>query len=97
MAKRKGRPRGPVEKVPERPADNQPDEDPGRTEDRHSARFMTRLPDVYRRQLRKLQDLYQEKHRFRPDMTELIQKAIEDLLAGFGLWPPQGSGPAESM
>src|SRR5262245_10631737 len=59
----------------------------GRPDDRHASPFMVRLPEVYRAQLRRLQEAIRARHRFRPPMTALIQQALEDLLAQHDLWP----------
>jgi hypothetical protein len=50
--------------------------------DRHESGFMVRLPEVYREQLRKLQE------KTRRPMTSDIQIALEEYLAKAGLWPP---------
>jgi hypothetical protein len=60
-----------------------------KTEDRHGSGFMTRLPEVYRTQLRKL------RARTRRPMTAEIQIALEEHLAKEGLWPPEAEEEAE--
>lgn len=58
----------------------------GRSEDsQHLSRFMVRLPEIYRKQLRKLQ----EKTRRR--ITEDVKIGLEEYLTKKGLWPPTAS------
>jgi hypothetical protein len=51
-------------------------------EDQHLSNFMVRLPEVYRDQLRILQE------QTRRSFTMDIRVALEEYLAKFDLWPP---------
>jgi hypothetical protein len=48
--------------------------------DRHSSRFMVRLPEIFRNKLRLLSE------RSGKPITQLVQAALKTLLRGFGLW-----------
>jgi hypothetical protein len=90
MAKR----RRPPDPVPE-PPDDAPGESSG---DRHLSTFMLRLDDVYRVQLRRMQQKIRSEQGFRVSMTSLAERALESMLREAGLWPPPvpPSGPSAS-
>lgn len=62
--------------------------------DRHGPdHFMVRLESLYRDRLQALRARIRERDRYRtaPSVTDLIRRAVEDLLESEGLWPPQSA------
>jgi hypothetical protein len=90
--RRVGKRRRPGQPPPEEPAG---EPSGGRTRDRHASAFMARLPEIYRTQIRKYQELHRLEHKFRPTITDVLQVALEEFLAQQGLWPPEEEGGAE--
>lgn len=52
--------------------------------DRHTSGFMVRLPEAYRERLRAYQERHAEQHLFKPALTDIVQKAIDEFLARHG-------------
>jgi hypothetical protein len=80
MAKRRPSP----DPVPDPPDDAEGD----KGGDRHLSTFMLRLDDLYRVQLRLLQQKIRREQGFRVSMTSLAERALETMLREAGLWPP---------